>query len=832
MSNVSWAPPVFGNANQTSQAYLQRLQDFLAAQSGDSNMSSSTDKPNNKRKGPASNAEIDTTAALKDSRRQSSSGSASTSGSTPAASQRSPGSNGQAQHSHADQQRSESPPDATTSSGSSKKKTSTTDKRKEQNRNAQRAFRERKERVLKDLEDKIEGLNKINEDQMSENQNLRELVQRLQDENSRLQQQGSGAGGAQSSASAPQSSFTFSMPANLSSSTSSNNPNANADNAPASFSSDQDILAFLSTPAQPAPPSQVPALIHGAETHSSGNSSSGTSSGGGFGSGSGSGGMDDWMWNASAFGTEIPQAIPPSVTNISEAQKAGLVFPWDQYTGAGNAGSSPASASASGAGSAGAVPSNDAAAFASFLSSFSPAASSASPAGTTQQKQQQAPSRPATLPAQVQQRASSNNGAAADSPETSTCSSGASSDPSDAAFPATPGSAMPFLFNNSYSGNGSNNAGTLSFASLAGNAFAGQTNPAFLGYQHQQQQNSKTSFSASDTAFDAANANGSGNRNASRSSSFFSPGNMATTPSSVFDMMNYRDPLFASFDAENAGTGAGASPGQFAGFGGPSPGVKSELVDFSDFLVASPPALSGGGVDGSSGTAQQQPYFRTDSTTSSSSVPTRASTSASASASSANSPNTSMGAHRSASSSSVSASGGAGAGASRVPPLGSGSIADVFPHPISYQHPLIGHVMGNLHMEKQAKEGRPVDRAEAERERDDMGKLLNMQNETWGGLAGARKSKSPSPATNATPGVPAGSFGMACAWPKSQVPHDVDVDGLCDEMLMKASCKEMARQQLQKSINEDEQTLKLYNQYLAENAGAKANADAQSSQPF
>ena len=68
----------------------------------------------------------------------------------------------------------ESPPEATatsgTGTGNSKKKTSTTDKRKEQNRNAQRAFRERKERVLKDLEDKIEGLNKINEDQMSENQ--------------------------------------------------------------------------------------------------------------------------------------------------------------------------------------------------------------------------------------------------------------------------------------------------------------------------------------------------------------------------------------------------------------------------------------------------------------------------------------------------------------------------------------------------------------------------------------------------------------------------------------------------------------------------------------
>ena len=109
----SWAPPVFGNANQTSQAYLQRLQDFLAAQSGgDSSMSnsSSTDKPNNKRKGPASNAEIDTTAALKDSRRQSSSGSGSgsTSTGTAAAQQRGSPTDGQTsqQHSHADQQRS------------------------------------------------------------------------------------------------------------------------------------------------------------------------------------------------------------------------------------------------------------------------------------------------------------------------------------------------------------------------------------------------------------------------------------------------------------------------------------------------------------------------------------------------------------------------------------------------------------------------------------------------------------------------------------------------------------------------------------------------------
>lgn len=39
-----------------------------------------------------------------------------------------------------------------------------------QNRNAQRAFRERKEKVLRDLEDKVSELNKINEDQVNENQ--------------------------------------------------------------------------------------------------------------------------------------------------------------------------------------------------------------------------------------------------------------------------------------------------------------------------------------------------------------------------------------------------------------------------------------------------------------------------------------------------------------------------------------------------------------------------------------------------------------------------------------------------------------------------------------
>ncbi|KAF5356297.1 hypothetical protein D9756_004279 [Leucocoprinus leucothites] len=69
-------------------------------------------------------------------------------------------------------------------------------KRKEQNRAAQRAFRERKEKHVKDLEDKVAELEAKNEAALSENENLRDLLGRLQSENVMLKQ----------------SSFTFSMP--------------------------------------------------------------------------------------------------------------------------------------------------------------------------------------------------------------------------------------------------------------------------------------------------------------------------------------------------------------------------------------------------------------------------------------------------------------------------------------------------------------------------------------------------------------------------------------------------------------------------------------------
>lgn len=69
-------------------------------------------------------------------------------------------------------------------------------KRKEQNRAAQRAFRERKEKHVKDLEDKLADLEAKNQQAESENGNLRDLLSRLQSENMALKQ----------------AAFTFSVP--------------------------------------------------------------------------------------------------------------------------------------------------------------------------------------------------------------------------------------------------------------------------------------------------------------------------------------------------------------------------------------------------------------------------------------------------------------------------------------------------------------------------------------------------------------------------------------------------------------------------------------------
>ncbi|KAG1908607.1 uncharacterized protein F5891DRAFT_994144 [Suillus fuscotomentosus] len=102
-------------------------------------------------------------------------------------------------------------------------------KRKEQNRAAQRAFRERKEKHVKDLEDKVAALEAKNKDALNENSNLRDLLARLQEENLALKQ----------------AQFTFSMPKPIDHSQASSSASPPTIQAPFSF--------FGSPPAVPHP---------------------------------------------------------------------------------------------------------------------------------------------------------------------------------------------------------------------------------------------------------------------------------------------------------------------------------------------------------------------------------------------------------------------------------------------------------------------------------------------------------------------------------------------------------------------------------------------------
>lgn len=108
-------------------------------------------------------------------------------------------------------------------------------KRKEQNRAAQRAFRERKEKHVKDLEDKVAALEEKNKEAQNENSNLRDLLARLQEENLALKQ----------------AQFTFSMPKPIDHSV----PQASS---PASPPSIQAPFSFFGPPPT-VPPSAPPA---------------------------------------------------------------------------------------------------------------------------------------------------------------------------------------------------------------------------------------------------------------------------------------------------------------------------------------------------------------------------------------------------------------------------------------------------------------------------------------------------------------------------------------------------------------------------------------------
>ncbi|PFH50725.1 hypothetical protein AMATHDRAFT_75415 [Amanita thiersii Skay4041] len=135
-------------------------------------------------------------------------------------------------------------------------------KRKEQNRAAQRAFRERKEKHVKDLEDKVAALEAKNEQAQSENENLRDLLSRLQSENLMLKQQQQSPQQQRQppQPSTHQSSFTFSMPRNAVNGLEMQNRHPGTDldspifSSPSSASSSQTPTVLSSPASSMAPP--------------------------------------------------------------------------------------------------------------------------------------------------------------------------------------------------------------------------------------------------------------------------------------------------------------------------------------------------------------------------------------------------------------------------------------------------------------------------------------------------------------------------------------------------------------------------------------------------
>ncbi|KAJ7226107.1 hypothetical protein GGX14DRAFT_423887 [Mycena pura] len=121
------------------------------------------------------------------------------------------------------------------SSGATTADDSRLQKRKEQNRAAQRAFRERKEKHVKDLEDKVAELEAKNDQANSENDNLRDLLSRLQNENVALKQN-------------KQPAFTFTVPKSTESA---------SDKTGSAFSSTSPLTSLQSPPVSSSGPSSA-----------------------------------------------------------------------------------------------------------------------------------------------------------------------------------------------------------------------------------------------------------------------------------------------------------------------------------------------------------------------------------------------------------------------------------------------------------------------------------------------------------------------------------------------------------------------------------------------
>lgn len=591
----------------------------------------------------------------------------------------------------------------------------------------------------------------------SSSADLKELISRLQEENAKLR-----------STSAPQSDFTFTIPpaqaqgasvAPGSNGTPIAANNNNGNNKTASTFNNNDIVSFLSSAPPPPQPSQSPfTMINPSPPPQNANSAMGS--------------LDDWMnnWNSSAFGTELPQAVPPYVTNLAEQPADnGFASLWNNLN-QGNA--STFNTLQTQQEQQQNVTENNNALFSLFQHAFSPSlensSSSANPSPAQYVNSSNTPpytnaqaiganmfpfanassngaspdvsSSNGGRPQMQQQQQNYNNNntnnmhmsvnnSTAASPETCASSTSGGSDPSDAQ-PSTPTSGQ-VLFGNDNKSNSKAQSGDSVQSLYADFGLSAFTTGGM--------QNHRTNSGSSNNMLGG-------------------PGfESATTPSGVFDMMNYRDPLLSNlsgdassgngFDFNSFLAGTGNSNTNLSNINGKGP----DNLDFSDFLVASPPGLTQSPPV--TGNMFQMPGNNGHQSNSSSSIPTLGSLSSGASPSSTlPSPQTSL--------NTGSSSGGASS---------TNGTPNWLPHDIPYSHPLIQHVLKD----------------QVQKDKQDFDNQMK---------AIPRKS--------------------------------LDVDGLCSDMQMKATCKDHARERLAKALQTDEMTMKLYNDYLS-SAGANNGGNGQ-----
>lgn len=585
---------------------------------------------------------------------------------------------------------------------------------------------------------------------------LKEMISRLQEENAKLR-----------STSAPKSDFTFTVPPASAQTTAPafSGSSITGNNQSNSSMSTNDILSMLASAPAPVQPSQTPFTMINPTQPVTSSSNSLTAAN-----------LDDWMnsWNSSAFGTELPQAVPPSVTNLAERPAdSDFASLWNSLNQGSNNTFNTLQAQQAQENAA----DTNSTFFSLFQNAFSPSldgnASVTNPSYSqnVNNATHNAPynsvqnalgsmfpfanSSGSSVSASNNLNNNNNinigssahhkqdqksnftkntapNTSSADSPETCASSTSGGSDPSDAQ-PSTPNNGQ-VLFGNDNKAKGKNGDSLHSFYPDFGMA----------------------SFNTGQVQ---AGAGSTGSFNNLRGSGF----ETATTPSGVFDSMNYRDPLLANLGGHRSSGNdfnfdafiSGNAQSSFSPAGGSN--QRSDTLDFSDFLVASPPGMTQSPPVTSN--LFQMPSSHGQNSNSSSSLPTLGSLSHGTSPASTHpSPQTSLNTTSSSTGTST-----------------ANSTPNWLPYDVPYSHPLIQHVM--------------KDRVQQDK--------ANFESQM------------------------------------KAIPRNgpCDVDGLCDDMTMKATCKDHAMDRIAKSIQTDEMTMKLYKDYLASAGNVSGNSNGSNGTP-